>query len=218
MLDNLFIQYATTEPRFFFAVIITVVVSICIHELSHGVVAIWLGDRTPIETEHMTLNPLVHMGGLSIITLFVAGIAWGAMPVDRTRLRGRYAGSLVALAGPVSNVVLALLGLTAMALWRRYGDFSNESQAVENGLYLLLIFGRTNFALAVFNLIPVPPLDGSNILAGLSPSLGQTMNSIRQAGMGLFMIVFLFAGTFIWKAADWLTFHYVHLLTRHRWY
>src|SRR5262245_1924657 len=119
MLADLFIQYLSEEPRFYFAVIITVVFSICVHELSHGITAIAHGYRTPIETGHMTLNPLVHMGGSSLMMLFVAGMAWGAMPVDRRRLRGQFAGSLVALAGPMSNVVMALLALTALGLWQR---------------------------------------------------------------------------------------------------
>src|SRR4051794_8117784 len=105
----MFFEELQKDPRFFMAVVITVVVSICIHELSHGFMAIALGDRTPIESGHMTLNPAVHMGVFSVLCLLTAGIAWGSMPVDPTRLRGRYADALVAAAGPASNVVLALL-------------------------------------------------------------------------------------------------------------
>ena len=73
----MFIEQLSTDPQYFFAVCITVVLSVCLHELAHGIVAIWLGDRTPIETGHMTLNPAVHMGWMSLVLLLVAGIAWG---------------------------------------------------------------------------------------------------------------------------------------------
>src|SRR5438309_6666732 len=107
----LFIEYLQKEPRFFFAWVLTIVVSVCLHELAHGLVAVWLGDDTPIQQERMTLNPLVHMGPSSLICLLLAGIAWGAMPVNTNRLRGRYGGALVAAAGPLTNILLATLAL-----------------------------------------------------------------------------------------------------------
>ena len=106
----MFINSLTTNPQFYFAVIIVVVISICLHELGHGFAAIALGDRTPEETGHITLNPLVHMGPISLAMLAIVGISWGAMPVDPTRLRGRYAEALVALAGPAVNLVARLVG------------------------------------------------------------------------------------------------------------
>src|SRR4051812_20537723 len=118
----MFILNLQRDPRYFFAVVITVVVSITIHELAHGVVAVWRGDRTPIDQGHMTLNPAVHMGAFSVIALLVAGIAWGAMPISPSRLRGRYAEAMVAVAGPVSNLLLAMLSLTALGIWFPVGQ------------------------------------------------------------------------------------------------
>ena len=69
----MFIEQLSKDPRFFFAMLITIVVSICLHELAHGFAAIWLGDRTPIESGHMTLSPFVHMGVVSLICLLLAG-------------------------------------------------------------------------------------------------------------------------------------------------
>src|SRR4051812_36019683 len=83
---TMFLQEAQSNPRFFLAVCITVILSITIHELAHGIVAVWRGDDTPIETGHMTLNPAVHMGVISIVCLLLAGISWGSMPVDPSRL------------------------------------------------------------------------------------------------------------------------------------
>jgi Zn-dependent protease len=211
-LPHLFLQELQDHPRYFFAVCITVVVSICIHELAHGIVAIAFGDRTPIETGHMTLNPAVHMRGMAIILLLVAGIAWGSMPVDRSRLRGRYAGSLVALAGPATNALLALLSIGGLALWLRYAGPAPDSEPAASSLrFFLLIFGVTNIALAMFNLIPVPPLDGSNILAGLSPAFAGMMRNLRSGGGAtvVFLLLFMFAGNLIFPASQKLALDYL---------
>ena len=198
------------EQRLFFAVCITVVVSICVHELSHGIVAVWLGDRTPIETGHMTLNPVVHMGLMSFVLLLVAGIAWGSMPVDPRRLRGRYGPALVALAGPVSNVLMAAIALTAFAL-NPPADLLDPSPIQ----FLLWIFGVVNIALAIFNLIPVPPLDGSRVLANLSAEYARLAAGLRAAGGSgiIFLLIFMFAGNMIFPASRNVAQWYVHLIS-----
>jgi Zn-dependent protease len=203
--QRMFIEMLKSDPRFFFAVVITVVVSITIHELAHGVVAVWLGDRTPIETGHMTLNPAVHMGLFSVIALLVAGIAWGQMPVNPARLRGRYGDALVSLAGPASNVLLALIALTSLGLWFRFdGDPMQPGTPTGNLQYLLRIFGFANLNLALFNLIPIPPLDGSRVLANLSNAYGSIVEHLRTSGasMAIFLIVFSVAGSVTFPAAQ----------------
>lgn len=203
----MFIENLQKDPQFFFAVLISVVLSICLHELCHGFAAIARGDRTPIEQGRMTLNPFVHMGLFSLIMLLIAGFAWGAMPIDRTRLRGRYAEAVVAIAGPACNVVLALVSLTALGLWIRFGGTAPDGGAAANGQYLLLVMGLINFALAIFNMIPWPPLDGSHILANFSPGYARLIDQLQMSGgviMG-FMLVFFFAGRLIMPAAHRLT-------------
>ena len=205
----MFLEYASKDPRFFFTVCFVVVVSICLHELSHGVVAILHGDRTPIESGHMTMNPMVHMGGMSFLLLLLAGIAWGSMPVDPRRLRGRYAPALVAAAGPACNILIAFLALTVIAL--QVVERWDFAQGVS---YLLSIFGTMNIALALFNLLPVPPLDGSRVMANLAPGSMDWMTGTGpgRGAMGIVLIlVFLFAGDFIflWSqqiAGDYLSF------------
>lgn len=183
----MFIQYLQNDPRFFMAVVITVVVSICVHELAHGVVAVYFGDRTPIETGHMTVNPAVHLGMLSVITLMLAGIAWGSMPVDGTRLRGKYADALVSLAGPMSNVLLAVLALVSLGLWQRFDQSGVLSTEAKNIRFLLWVFGATNFNLALFNLIPFPPLDGSRIMGSLTPGYAETFRTISTMAPGAYI-------------------------------
>jgi Zn-dependent protease len=199
----MFIQALQTDPPFFFAVVITVVVSITIHELAHGVTAVWRGDRTPIETGHMTLNPAVHLGLFSVIALLIAGIAWGSMPIDPRRMKGRYAEAVVAFAGPLSNLLLALLSLTALGLWFRYDDILERGTPAGNLQFLLSVFGVFNIALALFNLIPIPPLDGSRILENFSDGYRRISEHLTSTGasMIVFIVAFSAAGKVIMPAA-----------------
>ena len=161
-----FIRILAEDPQLYFFYVITVVVSIVLHELAHGWMAIRHGDRTPLLTGHMTANPLVHMGRFSLVALFLIGMAWGQMPIDPSRMRGRWAEAMVAAAGPATNLLLMLVALTGLGLWGRFGM---ESWLVEGGpavwqqnlILLLYVFGSVNLLLFVFNLMPVPPLDGS---------------------------------------------------------
>lgn len=208
-MNGMFLQLMWSNPGFYFAVVITCVVSITLHELAHGVAAIKLGDDTPRYTGHMTGNPLVHMGVTSIAMLLLFGIAFGAMPVDRSRLRGKYAEAIVAVAGPLTNLVLGIGGLVCLGLLARFGVLSDGSQVHKNMELLLWVFGSTNLALMLFNLIPVPPLDGSYILANLVPSYRQLMSAemVRGVMTAAFFALFLGAGTFIYSVADQASVH-----------
>lgn len=212
MLAALFIESLQSNPRFFFAVLITVVVSICLHELAHGLAAVRLGDRTPIERDRMTLNPLVHMGLFSFIMLLLAGIAWGAMPITPGRLRGRYAEAAVAVAGPATNVLLAALALTALGLWQRFEPPGERGQLAENGIYLLWVFGLTNIALAMFNLLPVPPLDGARILANFSSPFRRLTDTAAGGLLVVFLLVFAYVGPMIFRAAGYVARNYLVLV------
>lgn len=212
----MFIETLQTDRAFFFAVVITVVVSISIHELAHGVVAVWRGDRTPIESGHMTLNPAVHLGAFSVIALLIAGIAWGLMPVDPRRMRGRYAEALVAVAGPVSNALLALLSLTALGLWFRFeDDILPRGTPAGNLQFLLSVFGSVNISLALFNLIPIPPLDGSRILENFSDAYKKVAEHLSTTGasMIVFIIAFSAAGKVILPAAHYLRHVWLELVS-----
>ena len=175
----------------FFAVVLVVVLSIVLHELAHGWAALRLGDPTPLEQGRMTLNPIVHMGGFSLLALAMVGLAWGQMPIDRSRLRGRHAEAWVALAGPAMNLALGLLCLTALGLWLRFGGPAPGPGLAENGQRLLRVAGLINFALLVFNLLPVPPLDGSHLASDFSPGYRRFVEN--PANQGALFIGFVFA-------------------------
>ncbi len=193
-MPNLFLQYAFQEETLFYylAVVLIVTFSIVLHELAHGWMAIRLGDDTPIIHERMTGNPLVHMGGWSLAVLLIFGIAWGQMPIDSSRLRGRWAEAKVAAAGPAMNLLLAIVALTALGLWWRFGAFGG-TQIERNGLQMLWWCGLTNLLLCIFNLMPVPPLDGSHVLANFSRGYANLLADPSKQGMWMLAFIFTFA-------------------------
>lgn len=192
-------------PAFVIAWAFWIIFSICLHELSHGWAAIALGDRTPIESGHMTFNPLVHMGGMSLVAFALIGIAWGAMPINPARLRGRYAEAIVALAGPAMNLVLAGTSLGLLALWLGFiegqwaGGVSLPDAARRNMIYLFRLGLMLNLLLALFNLLPVMPLDGGRVLANLSPEYRRIFEGERGAYImiAVLVLLFMFAGRVI---------------------
>ncbi len=207
---NLFITNLLSDNAadrfYFFAVVLTVLISITLHELAHGWAAMRRGDLTPQLQGRMTGNPLVHMGPFSLVALAIAGIAWGQMPVDPTRLRGRYGEAFVAVAGPAMNLLLAILSLTALGLLMRMwgvgwappvfplvGVFEGMDLSLmqQNALRLLAIFGTVNLLLMMFNLLPVPPLDGAHILANFSRPYAQFAYDPKN--QGALMLGFIFA-------------------------
>jgi Zn-dependent protease len=195
----MFIEELGKNPAFFWGMVLVIVFSICLHELAHGLAAVQLGDDTPIEEGRITLSPFVHMGVFSLICLLIAGIAWGAMPVNENRLRGKYGVALVAVAGPATNAMLAAVALVGLGLWIRFDRRTIEDlpQMVQNGRYLLLLVGYANVMLTIFNLIPIPPLDGSNIMRSISRSyntMWQGLMTAPGAYIQLSMLAFIAAG------------------------
>lgn len=144
------------------------------HELAHGVVALFLGDPTARNAGRLTLNPLRHLDPLGTIVFFLANIGWAKpVPVDPRYFRKPLKGMLlVALAGPGANFLLAVLfallyHLLLPAAVAHENDFLGKilvplTLIAQAGVFVDLVLG-------VFNLLPIPPLDGSNILAGFLP-------------------------------------------------
>ena len=147
-----------------------IVVSMVLHELAHGYVAYFLGDTTAKEDGRLTLNPLQHLDPvmsviLPMISFFLGGVVFGGakpVPVNSRKLRGGVWGmALVALAGPLTNFLIALV---ALALGTKVPALSYGWSA-----QVLLQFVVVNLGFGVFNLIPIPPLDGSRVLYALMP-------------------------------------------------
>lgn len=189
--------------------IVWVVFSICLHELAHGWTAIRLGDDTPRITGHMTWNPTMHMGMYSLLVFVFIGIAWGAMPVNPSKLRGRYAESVVALAGPIMNLLLAILALVLLILWVPLTQGAlvssvtiSDPLATNMGTFLFL-GAMLNIVLMLFNLLPVLPLDGGRIAMDIFPRYRQAMQSDtgRWIVLGAFLIFFIFVSPIMFPLA-----------------
>jgi Zn-dependent protease len=187
--------------------IVLVIGSIVLHELAHGWAALRLGDTTPRDTGHMTWNPLVHMGPWSLIVFAVIGIAWGAMPVDPGRIRGRHGDAIVAAAGPAMNLLLATISLVGLVLWSAFAARLGATDPLRSNLETFFYLGALlNLVLAGFNLMPVLPLDGGRIASSLSPDyerLAMSENG-RWLMIGGFILFFLVVFDWLWAGAAWL--------------
>lgn len=168
-----------------------VLVSLTVHEAAHAWTADRLGDPTARLLGRISLNPIVHIDPIGTILLpLIAAISglpiigWAKpVPVNISRLRrGRRDFMIVAAAGPMSNLLQATLAaLVVRALWSGQGIYSASNESAL--MWVLLQFVQINVLLALFNLIPVPPLDGGNVLAGLLPeSAANAFHSVRQFG------------------------------------
>ncbi len=154
-----------SDPFSFVLWIIAILLSLSVHEFSHAAVAKLLGDDTAERAGRLTLNPLAHVDGLGLLMLVVAGFGWGRpVPIDETRLKFRRFGpALVAAAGPLSNLLFAIFVtlLAGVVL----GSVTQDSPLFI--FFQLLVV--MNLGLMLFNLIPIPPLDGSKWLFALLP-------------------------------------------------
>ncbi len=177
--------------------IIVLVYSAILHEISHGYVAERLGDPTARLLGRLTLNPKNHIDPFMSIALplilILSGspVVFGAakpVPVDPFNLRdGRKDMALVSLAGPTTNIIIALVAVLLIKLLGIYPIFGGFQAYV---FWFLLITVRLNLLLAIFNLIPIPPLDGSKIFALILPE--KEANTYLSIGsMGMFILFFL---------------------------
>ncbi len=163
---------------------VTVVIfSICFHEYSHAYVALTQGDSTAAEQGHLTMNPLVQMGTFSIVMLLIIGISWGAVPVNRGRLRYKYSDALVSFAGPMANVLLFLMFCLMHTISKNYFEIVTFQQMFFVGAIL-------NAFLFTFNMLPIPMLDGWNVFRFIFPRLEQVNDEIRNALTFIIIILF----------------------------
>jgi len=168
--------------------------SMPIHEWAHAWAAYQLGDDTAALRGRLTLNPLAHLDPIGTLSLILFGFGWGRpVPVSPYRLRGnrRSSWALVSVAGPFSNLVLAMLAAIPFRMgWLSLYESGSSIISLEG---ILLDFVLINLSLMLFNLIPIPPLDGSRVLAWLLPSTwASTLGQMeRFGGAGLMLVLYL---------------------------
>lgn len=189
VIADIFIQKLFTDPYSFFMLAFIVVFSICLHEYSHAQVALWMGDSTAADHGHLTLNPLKQMGFFSLLMLLVLGFAWGAVPVNRANMKNKYGALLTSLAGPTMNLILFAIS------WIAFGIAANLEKTHESALLLFGLFGLMNFVLFIFNIMPVPGLDGWHVLLWFFPKLAMPNSEVVKGAMVILIFVaFMFVG------------------------
>lgn len=165
----------------FFASLAAILLALAIHEFAHAYVAYRLGDDTAASLGRMTLNPFAHVDVTGLIFLVVAGFGWGKpVPVNVERLRGGKLSPLaVSLAGPLFNFALAVaVGLAARLI-------GHGGPLVTDFLTLFVVF---NLILGAFNLLPIPPLDGSSVLFAVLPPTAYRVEAwLRTNGLWLLL-------------------------------
>jgi Zn-dependent protease len=168
---------------------ILILTSMPVHEWAHAWAAYQLGDDTAAQRGRLTLNPLAHLDPVGTIMLLLFRFGWGKpVPVNPYRLRGnrRASWALVSAAGPFSNLVMAMIASIPFRLgWISLVSTGTSFISLQDILTTFIII---NLSLMIFNLIPIPPLDGSRVLAWLlPPSWARVMDSIERYGSMVLM-------------------------------
>ena len=191
---NSFLQWLMGVVERMIYVLPAIIIALTFHEYAHARVAYAFGDSTAKDAGRLSLNPFRHLDLVGTLFLVFAGFGWAKpVPVNLYNIGGNRKKKMLAIsvAGPIANLLQALLGMGLLALIIKF------LLPLNNFEYWLLeflsFFVQINIVLAVFNLIPIPPLDGSKILAGLLPNrFAKAIWALERYGFAiLFCIVFL---------------------------
>jgi Zn-dependent protease len=169
-----------------------ILIGITVHEYAHGLVALWRGDTTAKQAGRLSLNPVAHLDVFGTLMLLFGPFGWAKpVPVNYYNLNKPKRDMIfVAVAGPVSNIICAaIIGI----ILRIYSSFLTDSI---NSQYIFLILKAAfmiNIGLSFFNLLPIPPLDGSNILMGFLPhsKIADYMRIMRRLPMVFLVLIFV---------------------------
>jgi len=187
------LAYLFADPLSFFLFLIALFLALSVHEASHAWAADRLGDPTARFSGRLTLNPFAHLDPLGTLILLLFGFGWGKpVPIDSFNLRHpRRDTALISLAGPLSNLTLAIL---VSLLWRLTVSLYPTAS---HFLFLFLSpFLQLNLMLGVFNLLPLQPLDGEKILTGLLPSPRAEKVAAFLENYSLLLLILLFLPLF----------------------
>ena len=183
------------QPEVLVLLIPVLLFALVFHEFSHGWVAYKLGDPTAKHQGRLTLNPLAHLDPFGSMMILFVGFGWAKpVPVDSRYLANPRVDMMkIAFAGPASNLLLAFIGGILLRITGYMGPLTS----------MLILFTQINISLAVFNMIPIPPLDGSQIFSGImirkNPNLVMQLQMYGpQILMGLILFVMFTGVSIIW--------------------
>lgn len=204
MLANFFNNLTTVDGILSIGVHLIIIFMILpIHEFAHAFAADKLGDSTPRYKGRLTINPFAHIDPIGALCLLVTGFGWAKpVPVNPLRFKKYRSGmAITAAAGPLSNLVVAFIAMIAYrVIWAipysidTYLEFMTQSGALYYTVYILQYFILINIGLAIFNLIPVPPLDGSKILSYFTPASFDRKLEQYQMYIYFGFIIVMFSG------------------------
>lgn len=198
------LELLRTDPLAFMMLAVALIGAIALHEFAHAYAADLQGDRMPRAMGRVSLNPARHLDPLGTLAIFLVGFGWGKPVEFRASALSsqRFGAAIVALAGPMMNLLLALAGgFTYRLLGVSYLDEGLAGAAAE----FLLSFLAINVILAIFNLIPLPPLDGSRLLTIFLPPHRQNVIFFldRYGFLILLALLFLNGFTFLSPMLHW---------------
>jgi Zn-dependent protease len=182
-----------------------ILLAFALHEMAHAYTATWFGDPTPARYGRRTLNPIKHLDPIGTamlvisMVIFLAPMGFAVTPVDDSKMRNpRLHGALVALAGPVTNVILCLISAIAFVFVAEATNFDPEFMRPQDGSLLLravfysMVF---NAFLVVFNLLPIPPLDGGRIVGSfMDEHTRRQWRKVDEYGMFIIIGLIIFGG------------------------
>lgn len=184
------------SPLGFIAWVVAILSALSFHEFSHALMGDFLGDRTARRSGRLTLNPLAHIDPLGFMLLILVGFGWGKpVPFDPFELRyPKWGPTLVAFAGPLANLFLAALSGLALKILNAVAAFPIDNFLIQF-LHLMLFI---NVILMTFNLIPIPPLDGSKFLLSLlaAPRFARSRYFLETRGP-LIILAIVLADSFL---------------------
>ena len=176
------IQDFSTDPVYtiinILLLIPTILISLTFHEYAHGRMALALGDKTALMAGRLTLNPIRHLDPIGALMLLLFGFGY-AKPVpinprNFDRVKYKTGMILVSIAGPLTNFILAFIGVLCIHISTTIAYYLGSSEIVYIVIYIFFLnFSSINIGLGIFNLIPLPPLDGSRILTVFLPAKAQ---------------------------------------------
>ncbi len=194
----MFIQSFFSNPNWYLTHVFLIIFSICCHEYAHARVALWQGDDTAASEGHLTLNPLVQMKPFSLIMLAIMGIAWGAVPVNPNRFKSKHSDLLISFAGPFMNLILFFIFTIVIVI----AKFVAADASI---LKFFFTAASLNMTLFIFNMMPIPMLDGGKIFAHFIPAL-KNPNSEFAKGTMIFMFIAIFSfSQYFWISGEYIT-------------